>query len=177
MHRTPAFVVGIVLLATASFAQMEKSKPAPELKKLDYFAGNWTSEGDVKQSPMGPGGKVTMDERSEWMEGEYFLVIRSKWTSAAMGNGSGVAFMGYDTNDKVYTYDEFNSGGEATHAKGVVDGDTWRWTNDMKMGPQIMKGRYTVKIVSPTLYTYKYEVSPDGTNWNTVVEGKDTKSK
>jgi len=32
-------------------------------------------------------------------------------------------------------------------------------------------------MVSPTLYSYKFEMSPDGTNWNLVMEGKATKSK
>ena len=29
-------------------AQMEMPKPAPELKKLDYFAGNWKLAGRVE---------------------------------------------------------------------------------------------------------------------------------
>lgn len=47
----------------------------------------------------------------------------------------------------------------------------------MKMGPQTMKGRYSMKILSPTSYTYKFEMSPDGTKWDTVMEGKATKTK
>jgi hypothetical protein len=31
-------------------------------------------------------------------------------------------------------------------------------------------------VVSPTEYTYKFEMSPDGTNWNLVMDGKDTKT-
>ena len=94
-----------------------------------------------------------------------------------MGNGNGMAFLGYDPQDKVYTYDEYNSTGEVVHAKGAVDGDTWTWTNDMKMGPQTMKGRFTEKILSPTSYTFKFEMSTDGTKWDTVMDGKATKSK
>ncbi len=36
---------------------MGPSTPGPELKKLDYFVGNWTSEGDAKPGPMGPAAK------------------------------------------------------------------------------------------------------------------------
>jgi hypothetical protein len=111
------------------------------------------------------------------MEGGFFLVIHSQFTGAGMGNGTGLAFMGYDPQEKVYTYDEFNSWGEATHSKGTVDGDAWTWTNDMKMGPQTVKARFSIKIVSPTLYSYKYEMSQDGKNWTLVVDGKDTKNK
>jgi hypothetical protein len=111
------------------------------------------------------------------MDGGFFLVIHSDFTSAAMGNGSGIAFMGYNSDEKGYSYDEFNSFGEANHSKGTIDGDTWTWTNDMKMGPQTVKARYTMKIQSPTSYIFKFEVSPDGTNWNLVMDGKATKGK
>jgi hypothetical protein len=33
-----------------------------------------------------------------------------------------------------------------------------------------------MKILSPTSYTFKYEVSQDG-NWITVMDGKTTKTK
>ena len=177
MKRTAVLLIGILLLATAAFAQMGPPKPGPEHQKLNYFVGNWTSEGDMKPGPMGPGDKVTVSEDSQWMDGGFFVVIRSNFKSAAMGNGSGIAFMGYDPQEKVYTYDEFNSMGEVVHSKGTLDGDTWTWTNDMKMGPQTMKGRFTMKILSPTSYTYKFEMSPDGTKWDLVMDGKDTKNK
>ena len=38
-----------------------------------------------------------------------------------------------------------------------------------------MKGRYTMKVLSPTSYTMKYELSQDGSNWTTAMEGKATK--
>lgn len=45
----------------------------------------------------------------------------------------------------------------------------------MKMGPQTMKGRFSEKILSPTSYNFKFEMSTDGTTWNTVMDGKATK--
>src|SRR5262249_55434278 len=144
-------------------------------KKLDYFVGNWTMEGDMKPGPMGPGGKITNNEQNKWMDGGYFLVLRSDFKSAAMGEGNATAFLGYDSAKKVYTYDEFNSMGEATHSTGTLDGDTWNFANDMQMGPQTIKARYTMKMLSPTSYTFKFDASQDGTKWDTIMEGKATK--
>jgi Protein of unknown function (DUF1579) len=174
MNRAHAFLLGIVFLASAALAQMETPKPAPELKKLDYFAGNWTSVGDVKPGPMGKGGVTTIHEHLDWMDGKFFLVNHGKY-SGADGSGNLIAFLGYDPQEKVYTYNEFNSAGEAVHAKGTVDGDTWTWTSEMKMGDKTMKTRFTEKEVSPTEYTYKFEMSSDGTNWNSIMDGKATK--
>jgi hypothetical protein len=156
-------------------AQMRMPKPSPEMKKVDYFVGRWKMDGEVKPGPMGPGGKMTMTEENSWMEGGFFLVTHSKFEGAGLGSGSGTSFMGYNPDTKMYTYDEFNSMGEATHSTGIVDGDTWTWTGEEKMGDQMVKGRFTVKILTPTSYTFKYEMSSDGTNWNTVMDGKATK--
>jgi hypothetical protein len=165
-----------LLAAVSAQSQMPAPKPGPELKKLDYFVGTWTMDGDLKPGPMGPGGKMTGTEHIEWMDGGFFLTSHSNFKSA-MGNGTGLAVMGYNADDKVYTYDEYNSVGDAEHSKGTVDGDTWTWSSDEKMGGQTMKARFTMKILSPTSYSFKYEMSPDGTNWSTVMDGKSTKSK
>ena len=163
-------LLGIGLSAGAQ----EVAKPAPELKKLDYFAGTWTAEGEIKPGPMGPGGKFTGTNRVEWMDGGFFLVTHSEF-SGAMGKGTETAYMGYDSDEKMYTYDSFNSLGEADHAKGNADGKTWIWLSDTRVGAQTMKGRLTITVVSATAYNFKFEVSSDGSTWNTVLEGKDTK--
>lgn len=165
----------LVLVAVA-LAQMEMPKPGPEHKKLDIFAGSWTLDGDIKPGPMGPGGKMTETEKCEWMDGGFFLVCHSDF-KGVMGGGTGVSYMGYSTDDKTYTYREFNSWGEFDDSKGSVDGDTWTWTSDEKMGGQAMKGRFTMKVTSPTSYTFSFEMSQDGTKWTTVMDGKATKGK
>jgi hypothetical protein len=40
-----------------------------------------------------------------------------------------------------------------------------------------MKGRFSMKMMPPNVYTYKFEISPDGTNWTLVMDGKDVRSK
>jgi len=174
MKRASAIAIATILLIAAASAQPPAPKPGPEQKKLEYFTGNWTSEGESKPGPMGPGGKMSMNQEAKWMDGGFFVVIQSSYKTAE-GDGTATSFLGYDPQDKVYTYDEFNSVGEAVHAKGTVDGDTWTWTSDMKMGPQSAKGRFTEKILSPTAYTFKFDMSQDGTKWDTVMDGKATK--
>jgi hypothetical protein len=92
-----------------------------------------------------------------------------------MGSGVGLSVMSYSADDKNYTYREFNSYGEFTDSKGSVDGDTWTWTNDEKMAGMTMKGKFTIKVTSPTSYTFTFDMSEDGTKWSTVMEGKATK--
>jgi len=155
--------------------QTDLPKPVPELRKLDYFVGIWRAEGEVKPGPMGPGGKFTGTNRVQWMNGGFFLVTHSEF-SGALGKGVETAYMGYDSDDKAYTYDSFNSLGEADHAKGHLDGNTWIWDSETRMGAQTMKARLTITVVSSTAYNFKFEMSPDGSNWKTVLVGKDKKA-
>jgi hypothetical protein len=161
-------------VALASAQEPQAPKPAPELARLNYFSGNWTAEGDLKPSPWGPGGKFTSKDRNDWMAGKFFLLSHSSF-SGAMGSGTEVAVMGYKPDDKVYTYDSYNSMGEADHSTGTVSGDTWTWIGDQKVGGQTFKGRFTMKELTPTSYSYTYETQPAGGQWSTIMEGKATK--
>jgi Protein of unknown function (DUF1579) len=171
---------GIILIAGLSFAavalaQETMPKPTPEHKKLDTLAGSWVLEGDVKPSAMGPGGKITENEKCEWMEGGFFLVCHVDFKTASSGNGWGLAVLGYSTGEKAYTYREFNSWGEFEDSRGTLDGDTWTWTSDEKIDNSMGKGRFTMKFTSPSSYSFTYEMSPDGAKWTTEVDGKATK--
>jgi hypothetical protein len=123
---------------------------------------------------MGPGGAISENEKCEWMDGGFYLVCNSEYKST-IGNGVGLAVMGYSSDDKAYTYREFNSFGEFEDSKGSVNADTWTWIADEKMGSMTMKGRFTMKIISATSYTFMFEMSQDGTKWTTVMDGKATK--
>ncbi len=179
MKRASAVVLVAVLVLVAAIsaqAPPQAPKPGPEHKRLGYFAGHWTAEGEMKPSPFGPGGKFTSKDHNEWMPGGFFVVSHSEW-KGPMGEGTELAVMGYSSGEKVYTYHAFNSMGEAVDSKGTVDGDTWTWTSDEKMGGKRMKGRFTIKELSPASYTFKFEMAPEGGEWSTLMEGKATKVK
>ncbi len=177
MKRMAMILAAATMMSVLSLAQMETPKPGPEHKKLDVFLGSWTLEGDMKASPMSPAGKITETEKCEWMEGGFYVVCKVQFTSKVMGNGSGISIMGYSSDDKAYTYREFNSWGEFNDSKGALDGEKWSWTNEQKMGQAMMKGRFNMKMTSATSYDFSYEVSQDGTTWSTIMDGKATKNK
>jgi hypothetical protein len=167
-----AAVVLSVVFASAQAPQMPA--PSPELQKLNFFTGDWKSEGELKPGPMGPGGKYSSVDRVEWMPGRFFLVLHSTGNVPGMKFLS-TSYMGYNPEDKVFTFHEFNSMGEANSSKGTVDGDTWTWLGEGKYEGKVVKGRYIMKIISPTSYDFKYEASIDGGEFMPVMEGKTTK--
>ena len=174
MFNRVGIFASILLLSWAALAQAPT--PGPDVKKLNYFAGTWTLDGDMKASQFGPGGKMTESEKNEWMEGGFFLVAHVD-VKGAMGSGSGISVMGYNPDEKMYTYDGFNSWGEAEHAKGTLEGDTWTWNSESKMMGQPMKTRFTIKQLSPTSYSFKFEMAGADGAWSTVMDGKATKAQ
>ena len=52
---------------------------------------------------------------------------------------------------------------------------SWLLRTPISLNGMAMKGRFTMKVLSPTSYSMKFELSQDGTNWMTGMEGKATK--
>ena len=168
----------LIMTAMGVWAQMGPPTPAAELKKLDYFSGTWTIDATIGPGPWGSGGKFNATGTDEWMKGNFFLVGHSDFALPAElgGGGSAVAILGYDPDKRVYTEDRFDSNGQRQKSTGTLSGDTWTWTSENNYNGMTIQGRLTMKVVSPTSYTTKYEVSADGgTTWMSFWEGKAAK--
>lgn len=179
MKRQSQFGIGILVLFTslAAVAQMS-STPTPELKKLGYFVGSWTSEANIASGPWGAGGKFSDSVEGEWMKGGFFLIDHSDFSMPPElgGSATSLAVLGYDTEKKVYTEQRFDSTGRHVTMTGTLDGDTWTWTGENDYNGMLIKSRFTIKTISPTSYTTKYEVSADGgANWMPFWDGKASK--
>jgi len=151
------------------------SRPrALELKNLDFFVGDWESQATVHGASGSPDTNYRSTSHAEWMEGNFFLV--EHWEFELDGHkGKELSIKGYDSERKVYTYRAFTSIGEAFFDIGTVNGDVWTWLRNEGSDGNATKGRYTIKVTSLTSYTFKFETSEDGANWENVMEGKATK--
>jgi hypothetical protein len=184
MRRRFAFPVAclglsVVALQLAGMAQApQPPKPGPEHKRLEYFVGKWTSEGEMKASPMGPAGKVSSTDTCEWFEGRFAVICRSDGKSP-MGPMKSVGILSYSPEEKVYTYYGTDSSGMVmtTIPKGTVKGDTWTYTDESLMGGQKVKSRVTIKEGSPTFYTFTMEMQGADGKWAPLMESKNTKVK
>lgn len=176
MNLKAILLSALVLFSASAWAQMP-DKPGPEVKKLDYFVGTWNVAGTIAPGPWGAGGKFSSTNTTDWMAGGFFLESHSdfKMPPELGGDGKATAFMGYDTDANGYTYDAFNSQGRREVSKGTVSGDTWTWTSSQNYSGQEIKQKTTMKVLSPASYTFKLEISMDGTNWTTFMDVKATK--
>jgi len=162
--------------ATSTSAQSSpQSQPTPsaELKQQDYFVGTWRLTGETKASPFGPGGqKFDSTERLEWMPGGFFLIAHSFDRDKLVG----LTIIGYDENAKTLTHTSYSAGGKVEVMRGTTQGDTVTFYQDGQVKGKSVKERMIIKKVSPVLYTFKFEIAPEGGDWSLVYEGNGAKT-
>jgi len=179
--RTKALQISVCLVLSSGLALAqapgEKPKPGPEHKRLGYFIGKWTAEAEMKPSPFMPGGRMTNHDTCEWFDGGFAVVCRSEG-KGPMGPTKALGILGYSTEEKAYTYYAVNNGpmDMATVPRGTVQDRSWVYDDEAKMGGKMVKSRYTIQEISPTSYTFKWEILGDDGAWQTLMEGKSNKS-
>jgi hypothetical protein len=169
--------VGVLAAMNVALAQTPPAapKPGPEHKAMSYFAGAWTTEGEMKPGPFGPGGKMTSQDTCEWFAGGFQIVCRGTGKTPS-GSMTSLGVLAYDPAEKGYTFYGIDNMGMSELSKGSKSGKTWTFTSKSRMGDQSFHSRYTMVETSPTAYTFKWDTSPDGSKWTTMMEGKSTKS-
>ncbi len=146
-------------------------QPGPEEKRLGYFVGKWIEEVDVKPGPLGPGHKGTINETCDWFPGGFQVVCHGDF-SGTVGEVKDLSLFSYSREDKVYLYYEIISDGDWDAAKGTVQGDTWTWLSESKIGGKVSTERFIYKEVSADTATVKSERQGDDGKWSLSMEMK-----
>jgi len=166
-----------LLLSAASVASADDKapRPGPEVEKLGYFVGKWKVAGEVKETPFMPGGKFTSRESCEWFTGKYVVICKGKG-KGPMGPSESLGIMSYSTEEKAYLYYGVDNSPMAwsTIPRGTLVDGVWTYDDESKMGGQMVKSRYTLKILSASSYTWIWEMESKG-EWVTLAEGKSKK--
>jgi hypothetical protein len=168
-------MAGVVLCSAVVGAQGPMDKPGPEQKNIARFAGSWKMEGTIEPSPLGPGGKMTGTQNCAMFEGGWHLVCENTG-SAPMGSIKGHSVITYDRAAKQYRHFSVNNMPDAQMATGTLSGDTWTWNSSMDQGGQKIHSRFVIVEKSPTVHTFKWEMSMDGAKWMTMMNGTSTKT-
>jgi uncharacterized protein DUF1579 len=165
----------LVTGATWCQAPGEAPKPGPEHKKLEHFVGKWTGTGEMKPGPFGPGGKSTWTETCEWFDGGFSVVCKSEGASP-MGPMKGLGVLGYNSEEKVYTYFGVDNAGWSDYAKGKVEGKTWSYSSEFKVGGKPFMSHMAIEETSATSQSFKWETSADGgKTWTVMMDGSSKK--
>jgi hypothetical protein len=171
--RSSVAVILICGFASLLLAQAPPAppKPGPEHKKLEYFVGKWTVESEIKANDYVPAGKSVSTETCTLGPGGFYVESRAEGGQSP----TRLAIIGYDSHAKVYTSYYASSVGLVGTATGSINGNTWTWMVEDKFAGIAVKGRTTVTTLSPTQYTFKYEMADEKGGYTSILEGKATK--
>jgi len=169
--------IAIIAFFLSSFAAAQAPQQAtapgltPQHQAMGYFLGDWTASGTSKISPSTPAAPFTLKEHGEWVTDGYFLETKTSM-KGPLGTVNSQRVMGYNVDDKVYTYNVYNSLGEHQVALGHLNGNTWTWNSEEKLNGIVITGRYSIVETGPDTFTFKSEVAGPKGEWVTVMEGK-----
>jgi hypothetical protein len=110
-------------------ASQHPPKPDPALKLLDAFVGKWNTEGQIKESPFGPAGKLIGTDTYEWLAGGFFLIHRVDVRMGDQKNES-IELISYNASSNTYPMHSFDSQGNITVMKANVADNTWTFTGE-----------------------------------------------
>ena len=128
------FVLTFSLLFSVLFAQEQKKEPTPtmprpkigpELVKLSFLAGDFTTETTLPANPAMPeGAKGTGWAKNDWSLDSMFLAIEENSENSLLGYYKGRGFLTFDRQEKKYVLSMFNNFGDHPVYKGQFAGDT-----------------------------------------------------
>jgi Protein of unknown function (DUF1579) len=174
----PRIAIIALLLSTFALAQAPQQASPTGItaahQHMGYFVGYWTATGTSRISPKTPSAPFTLKEHGDWVTDGYFLETKTSM-KGALGTVNSQRVMGYNVEDKVYTYNVYNSLGEHQVALGHLNGNTWTWNSEEKLNGIVIKGRYTIVETGPNSFTFKSEVADPKGGWATVMEGTATR--
>jgi len=164
MIKRVAFTLIILLVFSSIYSLAQAPTPSPQHKKLGFWIGTWKIEAEGKETPLWPAGKYYGTMTAKWFEGGFHVITNYNW-SGEMGDYSELDIFGYDVgSDEYYCYVIDGFGGGDVF-KGKVSESVWIYVTDRKAEGKAIKFRWTVKNESPSLITWKSELSINGGPW------------
>ncbi len=149
---------------------MEMPKLTEEHKKLQALVGTWSGEETLPLSPMNPRpSNRTSTTTSRLDLGGFFLLMDHVQQEGKNETFRGHGIFGWDPRQQKYTMHWFDvmGGDPGAPALGTWEGNRLCFQHQHHMG----HSRYTYEFGGPGSYSLKLEVSGDGNNWVTFLEG------
>ena len=175
MKRTFVVVAFVTFIsAVALQAQAPAPKPGPEAQRLGYWVGTWKLEGERKDNPAGPGGKISGTITCSMFEGGFHRICESTIENPS-GTFKGMDIRWWDPEKKVYVERDISSDGTTIESRITLSKNTWIETYERRIGGKLIHWRWTSIETSPTVLTQRAEYSEDGKTWIASHERKWTK--
>lgn len=154
---------------------MEVPRPTAEHETLRLFVGQWTGEETIHPSPMDPKGGAAKARVDNRLALDGFAVVQDYEQERGGGvNFRGHAVIWFDATKKQYVMDWWDTMGMGrSEFRGVFEGNRIALVNESPMG----QARATFDFPGGNRYTFRMDVSMDGTNWAPFMEGQYSRAR
>ena len=148
---------------------MDMPKPSEAHRKLDLLVGTWEGEEIMHPSPWAPQGGKAMGKVVNRPALDGFNVIQ-EYVQTDRGKATFLGHGVFEYNPKescyvMHWWDNF--GGMGSQFRGHFEGKVLTVTNQGEMG----HSRAIFDLREPGVYVFKMDMSQDGKNWATFMEG------
>lgn len=158
-----AAAMAVMAAGAAVQAQDMMPKPAAEMSKLAFFDGNWTCEGKMHETPMGPAGAMTGKAVIGSDLGGFYQTGKITGTMAGMPPYEGMYHTTWDPVAKQYVMFWFDNMGAWSRATSSGwNGDAIVYEGQGQMGTMAMKGRDTFTKNADGSFKHFFEVDMGG---------------
>jgi hypothetical protein len=152
---------------------MEMPKPTEAHRKLNSLAGRWVGQEKMFPSPWDPKGGTAVGHCHNRLAVDDFVIVHDyeqERNGTISFRGHGV--FSYDPAEKSYVLHWWDSMGMAVNVfKGDFEGNTLRMLCREVQGTS----RGTWEFLDASHYRFRMEMSPDGRQWMTLIEGNYTR--
>jgi hypothetical protein len=172
VHRALA-VLSVALALPALGAEPKgPPPPSPEQRRMGWMVGKWKGTATVKENPFMPAGTMQTSDDCAWFEGKYAVVCRGS-AKGPMGPMKSMGLMGWNAEEKTYTYYALDSAPSASLAvaRGTLKGSTWTFVDEQRMEGKLVKSRYVMVEKGKDAYDFRWEVQGADGSWTPVMEG------
>ena len=152
---------------------MEMPKPTEAHRRLAALAGRWTGNETIPPGPWDPKGSVAVGRCDNRVSVDGFILVHDyeqERNGAVNFRGHGV--FSYDSTAKSYALHWWDSMGVAPNVfKGDFNGNILQLVCVDGQG----HSRTTWDLRAPDTYSFRMEMSQDGQQWMTLMDGDYTK--
>jgi len=152
---------------------MDMPKPTPAHDRLKKFVGTWKGTETLSPSPWDPKGGTATSIVENRLTLDGFAVVQ-EYTQM---RGDAVSFRGhgvitYNAHEKCYLMHWFTSMGTPPNVyRGDFEGDVLKLTNRYATG----FSRVDWNLGPEREYSFRMEISPDGSRWEPMMVGTYTR--
>jgi hypothetical protein len=155
--------------------KMEMPKPTEAHRKLEMLVGRWVGEERMHPSPWDPKGGTAIARVNNRLALDGFIVVQDyeqERNGKITFRGHGV--FSWDATQQCYTIHWFDTMGMPPNLFcGNFENNVFTLTNETPQG----HSRLVFAFSGKDRYSYRMEMSQDGKQWQTFIEGNFTREK